>query len=442
MDFAEIVQVLFSYNTRLVVVSSGLLGISSGVVGSFLLLRKRSLMGDALSHATLPGICLAFLIMQGLWGQGKALPGLLAGAALFGMIGFATVLVVRSLTRTKDDAAMGIVLSVFFGAGIALQGIVRQAGGDSAGLDGFIYGSAASMVSEDFWLLAGICLLTIVVALLLFKEIRLTSFDEAFAAAQGWPVRRLEFVILALVTAVTVVGLHAVGLILIIAFHILPPAAARFWTHRFSTMIVLAAILGALSGVIGALVSASVPKFPTGAVMVLTAAVIFLISLVAGPERGIIARMLRASKLRRKVARQHLLRALYEGLERQGLTSESSARAGVDREWLSHARHWGHTFPGELQRLWQEALIEDPTAASIRLTEAGQEAAARVTRNHRLWEIYLIEHADIAPSHVDRDADMVEHVLGAELVKQLETRLWERAPQSPAVPEDPHASTV
>lgn len=413
--------------------TSALLGVCSGIVGSFLLLRKRSLMGDALSHATLPGITLAFLVMAGLGADGKFLPGLLTGAGIFGVLGFATVLVLREQTRIKDDAAMGIVLSVFFGLGVALLGITRQAGGNAAGLEGFIYGRAASMVAADFWFLAGICGVALVVALLLFKEIRLSSFDEAYAAAQGWPVRRLEIVVLALVTLVTVVGLHAVGLILIIAFLILPASSARFWTHRFAPMLTLSAVFGALSGALGAVLSALAPNFPAGAVMVLTATALFGVSLVAGPERGLIARWMRARALQGKISRQHLLRAMYEARE-----NAADRSGGVDRHALARSRDWGGHFHRSLRQAWREALIEEPGADVIRLTEAGQEAAARVTRNHRLWEIYLIEHADIAPSHVDRDADMVEHVLGNDLVRQLEQHLWKYAPTGGGVPANPH----
>ena len=184
---------LQTYNSRLVILSSALLGVASGMVGTFLLLRKRSLMGDALSHATYPGIGFGFLVMVLLGGDGKWLPGLLLGATSTGVLGVLMVVAIRNTTRLKNDAAMGIVLGVFFGFGAALMRMVSDLpGADAAGLDSFIYGTAASMVSSDFFLIllvtGGVCL----ASLLLLKEFTLVCFDEGFAASQGWPTLLLD----------------------------------------------------------------------------------------------------------------------------------------------------------------------------------------------------------------------------------------------------------
>ena len=232
------VVTLQSHNVRLVVLSTALLGASSGMVGTFLLLRRRSLLGDALSHATYPGVALAFLVMLLVGGEGKWLPGLLLGGAITGVTGVLLVLAIRNTTRIRDDAAMGIVLGVFFGAGVALMKLVSDLpGADAAGLNSFIYGSAASMIFSDFALILVITLLAAVFSLLLLKELTLLCFDENFAASQGWPTLFIDLAMLALVTAVTVVGLQAVGLVLIIALLIIPATAARFWTHNLRRML-------------------------------------------------------------------------------------------------------------------------------------------------------------------------------------------------------------
>ena len=246
-ELADIWNVLFlrDYNTRLVVICTMLLGCACGLMGGFLLLRKRSLMGDTLSHATLPGVGLSFMLAVALGGDGKSLPILLAGAAITGVIGCAAVLFIREQTRIKDDAAMGIVLSVFFGAGVAILGVIQtMPEGSAAGLESFIYGKTASMVMSDFQILVLVTICVITCSLLLFKEFRLLCFDETFAAALGWPVKFLDILLLALITAVTVAGLQAVGLILIIAFLITPAAAARFWTNQLDRMLVLSALIG------------------------------------------------------------------------------------------------------------------------------------------------------------------------------------------------------
>jgi manganese/zinc/iron transport system permease protein len=271
--------------------------------------------------------------------------------------------------------------------------------------------------------------------LLLYKEFSLLCFDEGYAGAQGWPVGRLDVVMMALVTVVTVIGLQAVGLILVIAMLIIPAAAARFWTHHLARMLVASALIGATCGWLGASLSALVPRLPAGAVIVVVAAVIFTMSMIIGPARGVLFRLLRHRRLVRTVGRQHLLRALYERLETVG------GRRGATLGELLSMRSWSNwSLRRELQRAARGGLVV-PIATEpdrFRLTEAGQRDAARIVRNHRLWELYLITHADIAPSHVDRDADQIEHVLGPQLVARLERKLGLGAMEQPP-PPSPHA---
>jgi len=443
-ELSDIFDVLFLrfHNTRLVVICTMLLGAACGMMGSFLLLRKRSLMGDTLSHATLPGICLAFIVAVLLGHDGKSLPVLLLGATVSGVVGCALVLFIRNHSRIKDDAAMGIVLSVFFGLGVAILRIaLSYPEGGPAGLESFIYGKTASMVDSDFNLLMWVTGTVLVLSLLLFKEFRLLCFDEAYAAAQGWPVKALDILLLALVTAVTVAGLQAVGLILIIAFLITPAAAARFWTERLDHMLVLSAVIGGLSGWFGASFSAFFPRMPAGAVIVLTAAAGFLISLLLGKERGVIVRWIRHVGLRRKIGRQHLLRALYEILEGEAEEREKIRIRPVPFRQIRGRRTWND---GQLRKYIRQAyadgLIEATTTDdAIVLSESGLEAAAQVTRNHRLWEMYLIEYAEVATSRVDRDADAVEHILGDKMVARLESKLQTyRTITGRLVPESPH----
>ena len=434
------VLILRDYNTRLVVICTILLGCACGLMGGFLLLRKRSLMGDTLSHATLPGVGLSFMLLVALGGDGKSLPILLAGAGITGVIGCAAVLFIREQTRIKDDAAMGIVLSVFYGAGVAILGVIQKMPeGSAAGLESFIYGKTASMVMSDFQILVFITVCVITCSLLLFKEFRLLCFDENFAAVLGWPVKFLDILLLALITAVTVAGLQAVGLILIIAFLITPAAAARFWTNQLDRMLMLSALIGAASGWIGASLSAFFPRLPAGAVIVLVAALFFVVSMLIGTERGVMIRFLRQSQLEKRMGRQHLLRALYEILEGGRVTEELNIRTVPFRQ-IRGRRTWSdRQLRDYIRRAYNEGLVEAPNKAdSILLTETGLVEAKQVTRNHRLWEIYLIEYADVATSRVDRDADMVEHILGDKMVTRLENKLQAYRIAGSLVPQSPH----
>ncbi len=443
--FSAFVDVLLlkHYNTRLVMLSTGLLGAASGLVGSFLLLRKRSLIGDALSHAALPGIGLMFMFMVLAGGTGKALGGLLLGAAVTGVLGVGMVLAIRNTTPLKDDTAMGIVLSVFFGIGIAILGMVQtMPQASAAGLETFIYGKTASMVRQDLILIAISAALSLIAVIVFYKEFTLLCFDEQYASSQGWPVLLLELLLMALVCVVTVVGLQAVGLILIIALLITPAAAARFWTHRMGTTLWLAGIIGGISGWLGAGVSALFPRLPAGAVIVLMAAAVFLFSLIFGSARGVLRRVSLAARLRKKVGRQHLLRAAFELMEADAEALGVPVRnTPVPLERLERHRSW---HPAEVRKLLNTARREDhlepAESGLVRLSEAGYGEAQRITRNHRLWEMYLIEHADVAPGHVDRDADMVEHILGADLVRKLEDELARRVSAREVVPPSPHGA--
>jgi len=437
------VLTLRDHNTRVVVLGTMLLGLASGVIGTFMLLRKRALVGDALSHAALPGIALAFIVNTSVGGDGKSLPILLLGASLSSLAGIGCILLIRRFTRLKEDVALGVVLSVFFGLGVALLGVIQSMRqGNAAGLESFIYGKTASMLTRDAQIIAVAAMIVTVFCVLLFKEFGLLCFDESFASAMGWPVALLDVVMMGLVVAVTVIGLQAVGLILIIAMLIIPPAAARFWTDHLPWMIVISAVIGAASGLFGAVLSALVPRLPAGAIIVTVAALFFLMSLVLGSARGVLMRLIRHVRLERIVVRQHLLRAMYEQYEMQTI-GDGVAPVSTTARWgtLLTARSWSATrLKRGLGAAMRRGLVRRTNRDTYQFTDQGLTDATRVIRNHRLWEIYLITHADIAPSHVDRDADQIEHVLGSAMVQKLEELVKSKYPHV-AVPPSPHLIT-
>ncbi|MBD3418909.1 MAG: iron chelate uptake ABC transporter family permease subunit [Chitinivibrionales bacterium] len=442
-SFAQIVEValLRNYNTRLVVLSTMILGIAAGLVGAFLLLRKRSLMGDALSHACLPGIGIAFMIMAAAGGNAKNLAGLLTGAIITGVAGVVIVLLIRNTTRIKDDAAMGIVLSVFFGIGVAILGMVQSMpNASAAGLEQFIYGKAASMVLQDFILITIVAVTISFISIFLLKEFTLLCFDDGYAHSLGWPVALLDIIMLALVASITVAGLQAVGLILIIAFLITPAAAARFWTAHLKKMLLLSAFIGGLSGWLGSSMSALLPRLPAGAVIVLVAALIFLVSMILGAERGILLRYLQHRQFQHKIGHQNFLRSLYEILEAQSeqRNRQFVSNIAVKLDTLIEKRTWSER---DIRVLIRQAQREDDIESSsdrrLLLSESGFGEAARLTRNHRLWEMYLLHHAEVAPQHVHRDADAVEHVLGPSMVRELEQEMARRGLRH-LVPDSPH----
>lgn len=408
------------HNTAVVLLGTTLLGVAAGVVGTFAVLRKRALMSDALSHATFPGIGIAFIVATALGGQGRSLPVLLAGAAASGVLGVLAVQAIVRHSRLREDASIGAVLSVFFGAGVVLMSYIQNmATGSEGGLHHFIYGQTAAMSRTDAWLLGLLAAGAIAAAALLVKEFALVAFDEGFAAVQGWPVSLLDLLMMALVVLVVVIGLQAVGIILVVAMLIVPPAAARFWTERVGVMVVISGVLGGLSGYLGSAASAALPRLPAGAVIVLTAGSLFLASLLLTPRRGVLAAAARRIRLRASIAREHLLRRMYEA-------SEGRGEPAVDLADLNGAGRWAGPM-GRLLVAWLTArglLVR--RGERLALTEEGLTEAAAVTRRHRLWEEFLVTYADVASSHVHRAADMVEHVLSEPMLRELEDALRRR----------------
>lgn len=273
-------------NTQVVLLGVSLLGASAGLIGCFAVLRRRSLTGDALAHSALPGLCLAFLVL----GR-RDLFAMLVGAFLSGVLGILVITALRRWTRVKEDAAIGIVLSVFFGAGVVLSQVAQKTrGGSKAGLESFIFGKTAGMLREDVAVLAVLTLATVAVVLLLYKEFKLVAFDPAFAHVQGWPAFPLDLLLMLLVAVAVVVGLPAVGVLMMAALLIIPAATARFWTDRLGLLLVLSALFGSAAGVGGTLLSDRVERLPTGPTIILTAAAFFVASLVLAPRRGLLSR--------------------------------------------------------------------------------------------------------------------------------------------------------
>jgi len=424
----------FAANPNLTWILGGcvLLGLAAGVLGSFALLRRRSLMGDALAHAALPGVCVGFLVS----GE-RSLPALLIGAAVAGLLGAGVIQAVTRHSRIKEDAALGLVLSVFFGFGVVLLTLIqRSPAGNQAGLDKFIFGQAASLVAADVRVMAGSAALVCVATALLFKEFKLLCFDQDFARGMGFPAGVLDALLMALIVGVVVVGLQAVGVVLMAALLITPAAAARFWTDRLPVMVTLAGSFGAASGALGTGISASAEGMPTGPLVVLAATALFGVSLVCAPRRGLAARAVRMALLRRRVGRENALRALYElGEARDDWQAPAPLSALLSRpgEASSGVR-------GQLSVLQRDGLVSR-VGDGYRLTDAGLQAAYEVVRNHRLWEMFLMHEGQLGADHVDRDADFIEHHLPPDIIAELE-RLMRVHGREPDLPPSVHPVPV
>lgn len=382
------------YNTSLVTVGAMLLGASAGMIGAFVLFRKRSLVSDAITHATLPGLALAFILIGTFLGDGRWLPGLLVGAALSSALGLWLVQWISARTRLGEDAAIGAVLATFFAFGVVLITLIQSLNvTGQAGLTGYLVGSTAGMLASEAKLI-GFCALGLLAVIFIYRrEFLLVCFDPGFARACGVNAWRTDLLMLMLLMAVVVVGLRVTGLILIVALTITPPVAARFWTHRPTHMVLLAAVLGALSAYLGVTVSSVQEGLPTGSLIVLAAFALFLLSFMLAPRRGIFASLLSHHRFRQRV---HL---------RQGLLSLARDEPIFDGLTLRLLRRKGY-------------LRRDGVATSL-----GRAAAKDAEHEEKLWTLYRrlypgealnLEHSGLQP---------INQVLSPDAIIALEAQL-------------------
>jgi manganese/zinc/iron transport system permease protein len=363
----QALNVTYDHTLRTVALGGTALGIVSGVLGSFAVLRRESLIGDALAHAALPGVCAAFLL------AGRELSALLIGAGVASWLGVYFIHVLMSRTRLKQDVAMGVVLAAWFAAGIALLTYIQaRPDASQAGLSSFIFGQAAAMVERDVQLLSLVGLAAFGALLLFWKEFKLITFDAGFAAANGFPVALLSLILSTLIVVAIVLGLQLAGVILMVGLLIAPGVAARQWTHQLGQMVALAGVFGGFAGGMGAILSAVDRKLPTGPMIVVVAALLVFVSLAFAPQRGLLWATLRQRADRRRYAARHVLADLYKYASDHG-----GASSRVPDAFLRGVRG-GEAVIG-LNKLQRDGLIQ-ASGEHWTLTREGITAAEQA--NH------------------------------------------------------------
>ncbi len=413
---------------RYALIGSVLLGVSCGLLGGFIVVRKLALMGDALSHAVLPGVAAGFL-----WNMSKDPVAILIGATIAGLLGSAMVSALTRTTRIKEDAALGLVLASFFAAGLCLQSMIQKnlPTGNKSGLNHFLFGQVAALGGDDIALMSVVTLLVLVLVGLFYKELLVTSFDEGFARSAGLPVAWLHHGLMLLLAMSVVIALQAVGVVLVSALLITPAAAAYLLTDRLHRLLGIAVAFGVVAAVIGAFVSFVGKSLPTGPLMVLAASAVFLGAFLFGPRHGVVAKWWTRRSHAGRTGRENTLKAIYHVWENEGGVAE-----GVPLKALAEKRR------ATLEEVTAEVLVlvrhglATVDGPMVYFTPAGRQRGAEIVRNHRLWELYLTNSANIAPDHVHDDAENIEHVLGEDVVRELERRLGyaTRDPHGKAIP--------
>jgi manganese/zinc/iron transport system permease protein len=406
-----ILNVNYTYTVRTVAIGGAVLGIVSGVLGCFAVLRQESLMGDALAHAALPGVGIAFLV------AGRELGGLLLGAGIASWIGVQFIRSVLHTTRIKQDTAMGIVLASWFAAGIALITYIQgRQDASQAGLDTFIFGQAAAMVESDVQLISLIGGMAFIVLLLFWKEFKLVTFDPEFAGANGFRVGLINVILSTLIVVAIVLGLQLAGVILMVGMLIAPGIAARQWTQKLDQMVILSAVFGAFAGATGAVLSAVDADVPTGPMIIVAAFAIVMISIGFAPGRGLIWTLLRRRGDRRRFAAQTVLRDLYKYAQSHG-----SETYPVPEQIILGVR--GSDAQLGLDQLEHQGYIQRQQGTWV-LTQHGAEVASQDAHNQQLWDVYRLYGDELKLPLIMEDRQKpIGEVLPDEAVTRLQHKL-------------------
>lgn len=401
----------YTYTVRTVAIGGALLGVVSGVLGCFAVLRHESLMGDALSHAALPGVAVAFLL------AGRELGVLLLGAGIASWVGVQFIRSVLDTTRLKQDAAMGIVLATWFAAGIALLAYIQgRADASQAGLNTFIFGQAAAMIESDVQLIALVGGIAFGIVALFWKEFKLVTFDPEFAGANGFRVGTINALLSTLIVVAIVLGLQLAGVILMVGMLIAPGIAARQWTQKLNQMVILSAVFGAFAGATGAILSAVDANVPTGPMIIVAAFSIVLISIGFAPGRGLIWTWLAQYRDRRRFAAQTTLRDLYKYARSHGGVFHPVPNALIRGVGGSSA------ILG-LRQLEKQGYVTQSNDSWV-LTQGGADVASQDAHNQQLWEAYRVYGDELKLPVITEDRQQpIRDVLPDDAVTRLEHKL-------------------
>lgn len=292
---------LSDYTFRIVTLGCMLLGVVSGILGCFAILRKESLLGDAISHASLPGICIVFLLTKS-----KNTEFLLIGAAITGIFCVFIIQFIKNNTKIKLDSILAFILSVFFGLGLVLLSYLNKLpGSNKSGLNRFIFGQASTFVKRDINLIILVGSIILIVIVIFWKEFKMVSFDSEFSQTLGFPSKKIDMLISILIVTTVIIGIQAVGLVLISAMLISPSVAARQWTDKLSIMVILSGIFGGISGVLGTMISIIDSNIPTGPVVVLIIGLIAIFSILFSYKRGIVFKIFYYKKRKKEILKKY-----------------------------------------------------------------------------------------------------------------------------------------
>ncbi len=398
-------------------IASITIGISCGLIGTYIMLRRMSLIGDALAHAVLPGVVISFII------AGKSEVTLFFGAVAAGILTVLLIGFVNRNSRIKEDTSIGIIFTGAFALGILLVSQLKQVHID---LSSYLFGDVLGVSSGDIILSGVIMFIIILVITLFYKQLLITSFDPTMAMTIGISTTFVHYMLMTLLSMSIVAGLQSVGVILIIAMLITPPATAYLLSDNLKKILIISSVLGMISSVIGLYLSYHF-NFASGASIVLVAVVIFLLTFLFSPKEGVVTKLIRRMESSKQVLADDVIKLVYrirEGSSKTEIFDKISNSLGVSASKIKPA----------IKILITNGFISESNG-SFNITQEGSKYALKLIRKHRLWETYITKEHVTGMEHIHPEAEKIEHLLPEELVNELDEEL--------GYPEkDPHGSKI
>ncbi|TXF90395.1 iron chelate uptake ABC transporter family permease subunit [Neolewinella aurantiaca] len=417
MTEASLFEILSEVWAIRAIVASSMVGLMCGVLGCFIVLRNMSLVGDALAHAILPGVVIAFLLV------GYSALAFFAGAVVAGLVTAFLITWIQQRVKTKNDAAVGIVFTSMFSLGVILISRIARNDGVHLDLKDFLFGYALGVSDTDL-LLTGLVMCYVLLSVAVFyRYLFASTFQDVVAQTMGIPVKLLHYFLMLLLSFAVVASLQTVGVILVVAMLITPAATALLISQRLSRVLWIAGFVGMLSAIIGMVVAVWL-NTPPGPAMALVATMFYLLTVVFAPRRGLVAKAWYRLQRRRLTMKEDILKRVFRQNQKHG-----SADGKQIREELDLGRT---TWNRQITALRSKGLMEK---SELRLTDGGKLLAIKMVRAHRLWETYLYQEVGLTPDQIHAEAERLEHLLTDDMLDRVDEEL--------GYPEmDPHGSVI
>ncbi len=415
----ELFQILFQEEWALrALIASSLVGIMCGVLGCFIVLRNMALIGDALAHAILPGVVIAYIIV------GYSTLGFFAGAVVAGLVTTIGITWIQHNVKTKNDAAVGIVFTAMFSIGVMGISSISRDDGVHLDLNDFLFGKILGISNEDIYLTAFITLYVLVSVAVFYRYLFVTTFQSVIAETMGISVTAVHYFLMLLLSFAVVASLQTVGVILVVAMLITPASTALLLSDKLYKVLIIAGIIGFISAILGMILAVHFETTP-GPAMAVTATMIYFVTVFFAPKKGLVFSYFRKRKLQSKIELEDTLKQALKLHEKGGLTFKKL----FNKLGLSKGRLKTH-----LKTLSGKGLLNFSNQ-SLKLTPDGVEEARQLVRAHRLWETYLVQQMGLTEEQIHEDAEKYEHLLTEELLDEVDEELG-----FPSI--DPHGSPI